>query len=251
MNSRTKRVVKRSCLGIVAIGIVAVIVGLLLLDTIIRRAVVSQSTASLNLPTRLDGANLSLRGGHLSLRGLSISAPQGFPTSEMFALKNVDVTVSYGQLARHPTHINQIVVQNPTLVIEHRNGRMNVLAAVAGMPKGEGSDGSRIRLIIDAMELRNTTVVFRPGMPFLDPQYTFVLPTISLQDIGNADGAADGAAIKDVVKLVLSAIMQKAAESGNLPMGLGGLLQKGASGVNAATPPRAGDGAGKGSNAAE
>ena len=237
MNSRTKRIVKRSCLGIVAIAIVTIIVLLLLLDGIIRRRVASQSTASLNLPTQLDSARLSLRGGHLSLHGLSIAAPQGFPTAEMFALKDVSVTVSYRQLTHHPIHINQIVVQNPKLVIEHRNGRMNVMAAIQGMPKGESSG---FKLIIDAMEIKETTVVFRPGLPMLNPQYTFVLPTIALQDIGNADGAANGAAIKDVVTLILNAIVQKAAESGKLPMGLGSLFQNGASLSNPATAPPAG-----------
>ena len=238
MNTRTKRIVKRSCLGIVAIAIVAIIVLLLMLDSIIRRAVASQSTASLNLQTQLDSARLSLRGGHLSLHGLSIAAPQGFPTSEMFALKDVSVTVSYRQLTHHPIHINQIVIQNPKLVIEHRNGRMNVTSAIQGMPKGESST---LKLIIDAMEITETTVVFRPGLPMLNPQYTFVLPTITLRDIGNADGAANGAAIKDVVTLILNAILQKAAESGKLPMGLGGLFQTGVSGDS----PPAGDAASK------
>ena len=234
-----KRIVKRSCLGALGLGIALVIVVLLSLDGIIRRAVVSQSTASLNLQTRLDGASLSIRGGHLSLDGLSIAAPPGFGTPEMFALKNVAVTVSYAQLAGEPIHINQITLQSPRLVVEHRNGRMNVMAAIQGMPKSESSDSSKIRLIIDAMELKETTVVFRPGFPLLKPEYTFVLPTIALQDIGNADGAAGGAAIKDVVTVVLNAILQKAAESDALPMGLGALLRKDAPAARAATRPSA------------
>lgn len=218
--------VKRSCLGLLVVVILGVIVVLLSLDGIIRRTVASQSTASLNLQTRLDSANLSIRGGHLSLDGLSIAAPPGFGAAEMFALKNVAVTVSYAQLAGQPIHINQIILQNPKLVVEHRSGRMNVMAAIQGMPKSESSDSSKLRLIIDAMEIKETTVVFRPGIPLLKPEYSFVLPTIALQDIGNADGAAGGAAIKDVLKLVLNAILQKAAESDALPMGLGALLRK-------------------------
>ncbi len=231
-----KRIVKRSCLGALGLALVVVVVVLLSVDGIIRRTVASQSTASLNLQTRLDSANLSIRGGELSLNGLSIAAPAGFGATEMFALKNIAVTVSYAQLASQPIHINQIVLQNPKLVVEHRNGRMNVMAAFQGMPKSESSDSSKLRLIIDAMEIKETTVVFRPGIPLLKPEYIFVLPTIALQDIGNADGMGGGAAIKDVLKLVLSAILQKAGESGKLPMGAGALFQNSASEVNAAAP---------------
>lgn len=231
-----KRIVKRSCLGALVVAIVVVIVVLLSLDGIIRRTVASQSTASLNLQTRLDSASLSLRGGQLSLDGLSIAAPPGFGAVEMFALKSVAVTVSYAQLAGDPIHINQITLQSPRLVVEHRSGRMNVMAAIQGMPKGENSDSSKLRLIIDAMELKETTVVFRPGIPLLKAEYTFVLPTIALQNIGNADGAASGAAIKDVLTLVLTAIMQKAGESDALPVGLGALFRKDAPAARAAAP---------------
>lgn len=217
-----KHVIKRSILGVLVVLIIAAVVLVFCLDGIIRRTVQSQATTSLKLQTTLDKASISLVGGHVSLAGLSIGSPEGFAAPEMFALKEVAVTVSYSQLTGQPIHISQIVVDGPRLVVEQKNGQLNVKAAMDAMPKGESST---MRLIIDDLQVKDTTVVFRPGLPLLKPEYTFVLPSISLKNVGNGDGANNGAAIKDVVKLVLASLTQKMQESGQLQLpGLGSLL---------------------------
>jgi hypothetical protein len=55
-------------------------------------------------------------------------------------------------------------------------------------------------------------------------EYSITLPSITLRNIGSGEGAENGAAIKDVVVLLLTTFAQKAAESDQLPPELQQLL---------------------------
>ncbi len=230
---------KRKLKWIVLGMVIVVVIVLSRLDGIIRSTVETQTTASTKLNTTLDSASLSLLGGSLELKGLKIAPPAGFKSPTMFSLGGAAVKVSYGQLTKQPIHITAIVIDRPALVIEQAGGTLNVTAAIQGMPPSESS--SDVRLVIDRLEVKATNVTARPGLPMLKDEYALTLPDIVLENIGNAEGAQNGVAIKEVVQKVLSAMVEKAGQSSSVPPELAALLKGDTGSLKAAATQMATD----------
>jgi hypothetical protein len=199
----------------------------LTLDGIVRSEVESQATNSLNLQTTLASANVSIFGGSLALNDLQIASPEGFGAQRMLTLGGAKVGVSISQLRADPIGIDQITIDKPVLVIEQAGGKFNFHVLMdkpskqssdAGQPNdGKRQAGEPIRVIVHDLTVNNPKVVIHPGIPGLKNEISLNLPSIHLQDIGTGEGNKNGVAIKQVVMQVVTAMVQKAAESDALP----------------------------------
>jgi uncharacterized protein involved in outer membrane biogenesis len=216
---------------IVAIIVVVIIVGLgivlLSLDGILRKVVETQASSSLNLPTTLGGVHLSLLGGSLGLSDLAVGSPKGFSAPQMLALGSAGVSVSYSALRDNPVRIDTITLDKPKLVIEQSGGKFNLQALMSQSstpPPSDSKGGQTMKLIINKLTVSNADVSIRPDIPGVPAEIPITIPTIELQNIGNADGAGNGAAIKDVVMQLMQAIEAKAGDSDQLPAAVKTLL---------------------------
>lgn len=237
MSEQTKKSVKRRIgwvvlvCAMVLIGIVVVL--LLSLNGIIRRTVVSQSEQQLDLPAQLADADLSLFGGTLRLSDYRIGSPQGFQAPAMFSVGALDVGVSYNDLRQDPVRIKQIAIQQPTLVIEYGTGKFNyqILVENAARHQEDADESEPVRMIIDQLTIDQAMVVLRlaglkdqPLAGAIDlsrldirDEYRLTLPKLDMRNIGTGDGAENGAAIREVVMQVVTALTAAAAESEDLP----------------------------------
>lgn len=212
-------------------------------DSIVRSTVEQQSTKSLNLKTTLDAAKLSLFAGNLTLDKFKIASPPGFAAPNMLELDQGQVGVTYSDIRKSPVHVKTITLNGPHIVLEQAGGKLNVNAAMKQMPGSESSgstssDGSSTRLIIDEMQINNPVVTINPGLPGLTKSMELKLSSITLKQIGNADGAQNGAAIKEVVMQVLTAVVAKAQESDLLSGELKQLLKFNVSDLTAQLGPK-------------
>lgn len=211
-------------LTLVVLLIVAVIVVFVYLDRIIKTTVETQATDSLNLATTLDSAHLAVLGGQLTLKDLAVACPQGYSASPMFDVSKAAVVVRYGQLGKDPVHIQSIAIVGPKLVIEKKGDDVNFKAMMDQQPKkappptppsgGDRPKDQPIRVVIERLDVTDASVVIRPGLPGLDKEITIPIPSITLRNIGNSDGSDNGAALKDAVMQVVTALANKASESG-------------------------------------
>jgi hypothetical protein len=216
---------RRIVLVLLLLVIVAGVVVYMYLDRIIKSEVQTQASSSLNLATTLDSAHLALMGGELTLSDLQIASPSGFKADHMIGFDKLKVAVSYGQLRKDPIHIQTIAIDNPKLVIEQVNGKLNFKVVMDQMPAtpasassskgGDRAEGQPIKVIIDELDINNAEVDLQ-GLPGLDKGITVPVPSLSLKNIGNGDGAGNGAAVKDVVMQVINALAAKASDSKNL-----------------------------------
>lgn len=209
------KLIRRLVLAVVLLVIVAGVIVYLSLDRIIKNTVQSQATSSLNLSTTLGSANLSLFGGKLNLSDLQIASPSGYSAPQMLDVGSTDLAVSYGQLRSDPVHVKAITIANPKLVIEQKNGQFNFKQAMDGMPKSDAapSNSQPLKLIIDDLTLSNPTVVVK-GLGATDIPVT--LPTIEMKGIGTGEGANNGAAVKDVITQIITAMAASASNSSAL-----------------------------------
>lgn len=217
-----KKAIKWTLIVAAILIIAGIVIVFLSLNSIVRRTVETQATASTTLTTTLDSASVSILGGKVGLSGLSIASPRGFAADQpMFKLGAIEVKVNYSQLNDTPIHIALIDVQSPTLLVEQQGGKLNLRAAMEQMPP---SESSTMRLVIDELNVRQTQVILRPNLPMLEQQYTLTLPDITLKNVGTGEGAENGAAIKDVLNKVIAALADELESSGQLPPGVKGLI---------------------------
>ena len=202
------------------------------INRILKHTVETQASTQLNLKTELDGAALSIFGGELNLDDLRIASPQGFQAPQMFALDNVDVNVKLNDLRGDPVRVQSITLDKPRLVIERVGNKFNFKQAMDLMPKTPETPPDQekpLRLIIDELTIKDPTVVVRPGqinIPGLNlPQeLTVTIPTMAMKNIGTGEDAQNGAAVKDVVMQVITAMAANAANSNQLPDQLKSLM---------------------------
>ena len=220
------KIFRRVLLGVVLLVIVAVAIVLFRLDSILRSTIESASTSSLSLPTTLKSASLAVFGGKLNLTDLNIGSPKGFTAEHMFELGGLGVQVSYGQLTKEPVRIQQIVITKPKFVLEQVDGKMNFKVLMDALPKSD-PNAKLIKVIIDELTVTDALVDIRlgniAGLGDMKPIQVTV-PSMTLKNIGNSEDATNGAAIKDVVMQVATALAGKAGESANLPAQFKGLL---------------------------
>ena len=141
----------------------------------------------------------------------------------MLEVGKTDLAVRYSELRQQPIHVQSLTIAQPTLVIEQSNGAVNFKKAADGMPPSDPSK-KPIKLVIDELKVQDAKVIVRPGLPGLQQEITVRVPPLTLKNVGSGRGAQNGAAIKDVAMVVISALAAHAAESGALPAELKSLL---------------------------
>lgn len=223
------KTIKRIVLAVLLLVVIAAVVLYFQLNRIVRSTIVSQSGQSLNVITTLDGANVGLFSGNVTLNEFAIGSPKGFSAPQMFSLGKVSVNVSYGELRHQPVRIADITIERPRLVIEQAGGKFNIKALMDQMPQDQaGGDkpasGEPLKLIIGRLQVTEPKVVIRPGIPGLDKEIAVDIPTIDLTNIGSAEGNQNGLAIKQVTMQVVNAMADGAAKSDKVPAAVQKLL---------------------------
>lgn len=210
-----KKIVLRVVLALVLILVVAVGGLYFYRNSLIRSQVEKQATTSLGVPTTLGSANLGLFGGTLSLGDLKISSPKGYQAPQMFTLGELGLGVNYSDLRKDPIRVKNITIDKPKAVLEYVDGKFNFQALMDQMtPSDKKDSGETQKLIIDELTVKDAAVEVRA--PMLGSPITVNVPTVSLKNVGNGEGAQNGAAIKDVVGATMSALAASAANSPQL-----------------------------------
>lgn len=218
---------RRILLGVVLLLIVVGAGIYFYLDRIVKTTIETQATTSLNLQTTLNSASLALFGGKVNLSQLQIGSPKGFTAPHMFEMGDLGVVVDYGQLTKEPVRIKQIIIKQPRFVLEQADGKMNFKAVMDTLPKSD-PNAKLMKVIIDELTVTDALVDVRlgniPGLGEMKPIEVKV-PSMTLRNIGNSDKAMNGAALKDVVMQVATALAGKAGDAANFPDQLKGLLK--------------------------
>src|SRR5208337_2032915 len=156
--------IRRILLAAVLLILIAIVLVYVSLNSIVRAEVERQASASLGVSTTLGSARLALLGGSVNLNDLQISSPPKFSSPQIFTLGGVGVTVQYGQLTGSPIHIQKILIDNPVLVVEQADAKLNLKALMDQMPQSpktsSGQTTQPMKLVIDELDLNNADVTF-------------------------------------------------------------------------------------------
>lgn len=224
------RTLSRAVLVIAGLGIAGLIVLWLGVSHIVKNVVEDEATKSLRLETKLTGARAEMFAGKLALNELEIASPKGFSAPHMLVVPKTRIEVTYGELRQKPLHVKSLSIEEPRLVLEQSGGALNLRKAMQLMPASDPKKPP-MKLVIDRVEVKNAHVILRPGLPGLQDEIDVEVPALTMSDVGRGAGAKNGAAIKDLAMQVMTALAEKAAQSGKLPLELKGLLHLDAAGI--------------------
>jgi hypothetical protein len=218
-----RRLAAWAVLTLVLLLLVGGVVLYLNLNHILKQTIEQQSKRSMNLETTVDSAQLALLGGRLTVKNYRIASPPGFSGEPILVLDRANMSVAgYRELRHKPVRIATLEFQRPRLLIERVGGKLNIKKLVDNLPPPPLDP---LRLVIDQVTVRDATVVLRPGLPGLASEIVIPVPTFELKDVGRGEGTPDGAAVRDVVVQLVTALAANATESPAMPPELRALVR--------------------------
>jgi len=250
-------------IGLLVILLVIVVVGVLFYykDAAVKKAVVFGGDTVLgDGTTALDSANLNVFGGGLTLTGLKLDNADGYKQPHFFQLAGTDVKVSLGTLMEEKIVIPTVTLDGLNVVaetsLEQGLPKLNLItikktvdASVGGSggggdPAPDADAEAGKKFVIDKLTITNMKVTGALTMPGGGSVPVDVpVPSFTITGIGEKD---NGVVMKELVAIILDAVLRKAIEqvgnvggvsldmfeggAGALLEGAGGLLE-GAGGV--------------------
>jgi hypothetical protein len=172
-----------SLIVLVLLLVVGLVVLVLNLERIARRAVEGVGTELLGVRTSLQEASVSLRRGEVVLSKLALDSPEGFDAPRMFELAELHVRVDLWSLTGQEMVVHEVVVKTPRLTMEMEEGRTNWAVVLAHL-RGKLDTRKKRKVQIGRLSVENGQVALR-GVPVVGEQ-SLPLPPIELKDIGTS-----------------------------------------------------------------
>jgi hypothetical protein len=215
-------------LSAVVVAVMAAVIAVsLFADGAVRVAIENAGTKTLHVPVTLEKAKLSLLGGFLDLRGLTIGNPPGYQHKTLMELQQGNLQVDKGTLFSHEVTIKDVNLDGVILVVEQKGLGNNLQDVLDSLPKDGKSSGKR--LYIDNLEITDITVDIKllpvPGQVDTIP---LKLSPIKMTDLGRDERLDTGVLTAKILLAIAGGIAQQGR--GVLPEdmlgGLEGIMDK-------------------------
>ncbi len=148
-------------IGVVVILLVAVLVGVLMIDGIARRAVEQNASDALGVSTTLDRASVGIRDRRFTMAGLDISNPGGFDTPHFLRLDDGHVNVALGTLRKETVELPTLYLEGIDINLEQKEGRSNykvILDHMEQMREETPADPDGKKFIVRELVIRDINV---------------------------------------------------------------------------------------------
>ncbi len=154
------KLVRIVVLTVVIVVLVVVVAVGFFADRAVKAGIEAGGARALKVPVTLDKASVSIVGGRLGLKGLTIANPPGYQHETLLKLNDGKVAVNIKSLMSDIVNIKQIKLDGMEVTLEQKGVSGNNLQEVLdSLPKGpKKSEPSGKKLHIDLLELSNVTV---------------------------------------------------------------------------------------------
>jgi uncharacterized protein involved in outer membrane biogenesis len=231
-----KKIIMWAGLGIIVLGVVALVVVFFTLDSIVKKGVETLGPDITRVEVRLGSAKISPIGGSGELANLFVGNPNGYKTASAIETRGVKVSVKIGSVFSDTIVVDEVNIQAPQITLEGSLTGKNNLSAIldnvtayggSGQPHKTGSDASAKKsqkkfivkdLVINGGKI--TLSISGLGQNFSEP---VPLPTLHLHDIGTAqNGVTADQLVTAILKPLLASTTKAAADQ---VVNLGGKLK--------------------------
>jgi len=221
---------KKLILVVVVLVLVAVGALFVLFDPAVKRLVEEQGTSALGVETTLSTVAVHPIAGEVTLGGLEVQNPPGFPSKDLLQVESGRLQVEVRSLLSDQVHAQllelggiQMAIErnlqgtNYGTVLDHleqETGAGGGAGGSKGAKKKAGSakSGSQKEFVIDRVVIRGAKVHLSVGVAGATPVKTTIdLPDIQLENVGSAD---QGKTIAQLLEIVLKELLRAAATNG-------------------------------------
>jgi len=206
-----KKVFKALRIVLLAI-LVLVIAALVVIDLFAERAVKigieAAATKTLNVGVSIDEVDLSIMGGKLGIKNLSINNPAGYQHDKLLELKDGEIQVDVRSLLSDVVNIREIKLDGVNLVLEQRglsNNLQDVIKTISARSKAKGEPARPgKKLHIDNLEITNVVVKVKLlPVPGKMDTIRLKLSPIKMTDLGS-DNKLDTAVLSGKILLAIA-----------------------------------------------
>ncbi|MEN8127707.1 MAG: AsmA family protein [Planctomycetota bacterium] len=216
-----KKIITVIVIVLLAVIVIAAVLFTLLGDKLIRAAVETGGTKTLQVGVRLEDVSLSLLKGKVELTNLEIDNPQGYDNSSFMTVGYGHLDLNTGSLMSDTVEMDKIQFDDIKLVIEQKEADNNLKQILDNLPKSDSTDpdpqeepaaeGAGKNFRIKVLEINNVEVTAKLALvQGQADEIQFKIKPIRLENIGT-DEKVDTAAL---AAIVLEAIAQGVAEEG-------------------------------------
>jgi uncharacterized protein involved in outer membrane biogenesis len=236
-----KKIIIRIGLGIVLLGIIALLVVFFSLDSIVKKGVETVGPSITKVDVKLGAAEISPFSGSGRLVKLFVGNPEGYKTPSAIEVGDIKVGVKLGSVTSDTIVVNEVSVKDAVITLEGSltaNNLTKILdnvnggATAAPKPKGEpaqpGTSKSSKKFIVHDLLIDGAKVNLNLNVAIIGTQsMTVPIPTIHLQNIGEAEGGVTAEQlVQAIMKPLMSSVLTAATEQVSNMAGKVGDLSK-------------------------
>jgi len=220
MKSVLKKLLAVAGIGVVLLVILLVVV-FLNLSSIARKATEETLSYVLKVDVSVGKMDISIADGSVEIGNMVIGNPEGFKTSEAFALERVFVQADLKSFAGDQPVVKDIVVEGANVTLEQslKGSNLSKIADNAASLKGDSPEESADdspeeqaskKVIVDRFLMEGSKVSL--SAPVLQgKKISFTVPKVELTEIGRK---GTGVTIAEALQTIIQAILKSALKAG-------------------------------------
>ena len=205
----------KKLLIILGVVVLLILIAVIFLPGPIARPVAQKvATSTLKVDVGIEKLTASLFSGSVGLAGLDVGNPEGFEKDFLTQISKIEVDAKITSFMGDTAVIENVLLEGMELNIESKGGKTNISALLKNLegdseasteeePEGEG-----MKFQIKLITLKDIKVVFSSA---ITGAVKLTITELQVKDVGSED---NGAALKDVLKIVLKKVAAKAMDLG-------------------------------------
>jgi len=232
---KIKKILLFSGIGVVVLGLLAVIIVALCLDGIVKKAVETVGPRLTQVTITLDSIHIGVMSGSAKVKGLVVGNPDGYKTPQAVSVGLAEVSVDVASALSDKIIIHTIHVESPEITFEGGLGKNNLFQIrdnLNSLTQSTGPTGTNVQTTASGKPVKKlevddfliTGAKVHVNLTLLGGQeMTLPLPDIHLQDLGKGDAGLTPADLtRRVFDAITSATLSTVTSSvGNLGKGAG------------------------------
>lgn len=204
-------------IALIIIVFLAVVIGLLSIDGILRTAIPTAIKTQLKVDASVSKASLSIVSGTVEIKNLKIGNPEGYQFENILEANSIFVKTSISGLLGNPVEIQQVKLDSIKMVIEQKGLTSNLNDILKAMPakdekKTESADsGKKSKSVhITSVDINDISVTVKLlPLPGKSDAVTLNIKSLHLSNVGG-----EKESLADVTGKIFRKISEEIASQG-------------------------------------
>ena len=226
--------------------VIAVVVVFFSLNSIVKKGVETVGPEITKVKVTLGAADISPLSGSGKLTKLFVGNPEGYSTPSAMEFGSIKVGVKIGSVLSDTIIVNEVNIQAPEITLEGTLSGNNLSKIMDNLSSSSPPDDAKTKtaapadkkagkkMVIKDFVLENGKINLSVSSFMGGKKMTIPLPTLHLQNIGEAsNGVTAAEAMKQIMQPLLASVVKSAEEA--IASGVKGLQDIGKGGVGQLT----------------